>query len=178
MPLGYWPGSSPAATVRPVRVRVFAIRLTMTSWLVSGRPARHARAAREEEPGNGHKCESSASLSLPQGRVVDVSCVTVQADGVRDMNARHRICAEVVAAQPVHEHELWLEGNRPALGCVSGQRVNLIPGTVVLARRVTGGLERHSPNPQEDRAEQVRCPEARQWDKARAGDVIGVASRV
>ncbi len=68
MPLGYWPGSSPAATVRPVRVRVFAIRLTMTSWLVSGRPARHARAAREEEPGNGHKCESSASLSLPQGR--------------------------------------------------------------------------------------------------------------
>src|SRR5215467_12040688 len=35
MPLGYLPWSSSAATVRPVRV--FAIRLTMTSWLVSGR---------------------------------------------------------------------------------------------------------------------------------------------
>ncbi len=38
MPLGYRAGSSSAATVRPVRVRVFAIRLTITSWLVSGRP--------------------------------------------------------------------------------------------------------------------------------------------
>lgn len=41
MPFGYWLGSSSAATVRPVRVRVrvLPIRLTMTSWLVSGRAA-------------------------------------------------------------------------------------------------------------------------------------------
>ena len=38
MPLGYWPGSSSALTVSPVRVVVAAIVCTMTSWLVSGRP--------------------------------------------------------------------------------------------------------------------------------------------
>jgi hypothetical protein len=37
-PVGYWPGSSSAWTVRPVLVVTAPMVLTTTSWLVSGRP--------------------------------------------------------------------------------------------------------------------------------------------
>ncbi len=38
MPFGYWLLSSSDCTRRPFSVVVLAIRLTMTSWLINGRP--------------------------------------------------------------------------------------------------------------------------------------------
>src|SRR5664280_1302022 len=38
MPVGYWPVSRTARTLRPVAVLVLAIMSMMTWWLVSGRP--------------------------------------------------------------------------------------------------------------------------------------------
>src|ERR1035437_3763970 len=67
MPVGYWPVSRTARTLRPVVVVVLAIRSTMTWWLVSGRP-RQFKVIWENS-----RCSILFHLLVPGGRWATVT---------------------------------------------------------------------------------------------------------